>query len=52
MFGSDWPVNEAAGGYSRWYRVAEALAAPWSSADQESFFHRNARRVYRLADAP
>ncbi|MGA9366823.1 MAG: amidohydrolase family protein [Steroidobacteraceae bacterium] len=52
MFGSDWPVNEAAGGYARWYRVAEALAAPWSATDQESFFHRNAERVYRLAGGP
>jgi L-fuconolactonase len=52
MFGSDWPVNEAAGGYLRWYRVAEALAASWSAADQESFFFRNAERVYRLPAAP
>jgi L-fuconolactonase len=52
MFGSDWPVNEAAGGYAKWYRLAEALAAPWSAADQESFFYRNAERVYRLAGAP
>jgi len=52
MFGSDWPVNEAAGGCARWYRVAETLAASWSAADQASFFYRNAERVYRLAGAP
>jgi predicted TIM-barrel fold metal-dependent hydrolase len=51
MFGSDWPVNEAAGGYAQWYRVAEALTASWSSADRESFFYRNAERVYRLPGA-
>lgn len=49
MFGGDWPVNEAAGGCGKWYRVAEALAASWSLADQERFFHRTAERVYRLA---
>lgn len=48
MFGSDWPVNEAAGGYARWYRVAESLAASWSAGDQERFFCRNAERVYLL----
>ena len=52
MFGSDWPVNEAAGGLAKWYRVAAGLAASWSAADQESFFCRNAERVYRLAGAP
>ena len=49
MFGGDWPVNEAAGGFAKWYRVATALAASWSAADQESFFCRNAERVYRLS---
>lgn len=48
LFGSDWPVNEAAGGFTKWYRLAEALAASWSAADQESFFYRNAERIYRL----
>jgi len=52
MFGSDWPVNEAAGGFGKWYRAAEALAASWTAADQDSFFWRNAERVYRLSSAP
>jgi len=52
MFGSDWPVNEAAGGLTKWYRVAKALAASWSAVEQESFFYRNAERVYRLSAAP
>lgn len=51
MFGSDWPVNEAAGGFAEWFRVAEALAAPWSAADRERFFRRNAESVYRLPSA-
>ncbi len=52
MFGSDWPVNEAAGGFAKWYRLAAELAASWSATDQESFFYRNAERVYRLRGAP
>jgi L-fuconolactonase len=52
LFGSDWPVNEAAGGFLKWYRVAEALAAAWSTVERESFFFRNAERIYRLAAAP
>jgi L-fuconolactonase len=48
LFGSDWPINEAAGGYLRWFRLAEALAAPWSEVNQERFFWQNAETVYRL----
>ena len=51
MYGSDWPVNETAGGFMEWYRVAEALTASWSSDDKEGFFHRNAEGVYRLSPA-
>jgi L-fuconolactonase len=52
MFGSDWPVNEAAGGFLRWFRLAEALAAPWSVVNQQNFFHQNAAKLYRLPDRP
>jgi L-fuconolactonase len=48
LFGSDWPVCEAAGGLEKWFRVAQTLAASWSATDRESFFCRNAERVYRL----
>lgn len=48
MFGSDWPVNEVAGGYLRWLDLAEALAADWSQVDREGFFKTNAERVYRI----
>ena len=51
MFGSDWPVNEAAGGFGKWYRATGALVASWTHADQESFFWRNAERVYRLTSS-
>jgi len=52
LFGSDWPVCELAGGLARWLPVAEALAAPWSESERESFFFGNAQRVYRLNDGP
>jgi len=48
LFGSDWPVNEVAGGYLRWFRLAEQLAAGWSDGDRDRFFCGNAERVYRL----
>ena len=48
LFGSDWPICEAAGGFAKWFRVAQELTVSWSSGDTESFFCRNAERVYRL----
>jgi len=48
MFGSDWPVNEVAGGFGRWFDLVSALTAPWSQSEREHFFWRNAERVYRL----
>jgi L-fuconolactonase len=48
LFGSDWPVNEVAGGYLRWFCLAEELASAWSDADRDRFFRTNAERVYRL----
>lgn len=49
LFGSDWPVCERAGGFDRWLRVIETLTASWSPTDRESFFWRNAERLYRLS---
>ncbi|HWK37052.1 amidohydrolase family protein [Sphingomonas sp.] len=49
LFGSDWPVNEVAGGYLRWFRLAEQLAAEWDQRDRDRFFRANAERIYRLA---
>jgi L-fuconolactonase len=48
MFGSDWPVNEVAGGLLKWFRLAEALAAPWSTLNRHKFFYENAEAFYRL----
>lgn len=48
LFGSDWPVCEAAGGFEKWFRVAQLLTDSWSETERESFFWRNAERVYRL----
>lgn len=48
LFGSDWPVNTVAGGYERWFGVAEELAADWAEEDRDRFFRRNALRIYRL----
>jgi len=48
LFGSDWPVCEAAGGFSKWFRVAQELTVSWSISDRESFFCGNAERIYRL----
>jgi L-fuconolactonase len=51
LFGSDWPVNEVAGGFGRWFRLAEELAAAWSLENRRRFFCKNAERVYRLTAA-
>jgi len=48
MFGSDWPINEVAGGYARWFGLARAMTASWSQRERQAFFWRNAERVYRL----
>lgn len=48
MFGSDWPVNEAAGGYGRWFSVTEALTETWSDSERDEFYYLNAERFYRL----
>ncbi|MGH8325938.1 MAG: amidohydrolase family protein [Steroidobacteraceae bacterium] len=52
MFGSDWPLNEAAGGFAKWYRVVAALTDTWSAAERASFLCGNAERVYRLTCSP
>lgn len=52
LFGSDWPVCEVAGGFAKWLAVAETLTSSWSLSERESFFFRNAERVYRLGEAP
>lgn len=48
LFGGDWPVCDAAGGFGKWFRAAQELTASWSSAEKDGFFCRNAERIYRL----
>lgn len=48
MFGSDWPVNEAAGGFIRWFDLTKALTEKWSAEEKDEFFFGNANRFYRL----
>lgn len=48
MFGSDWPVNEAAGGYGKWYSLMKSLTTNWSESEKENFYYNNANKVYRL----
>lgn len=48
LFGSDWPVNEVAGGLRAWWEVVERLTQQWTPVDRHRFFWQNAERVYRL----
>lgn len=48
MFGSDWPVNELAGGYTKWYELTCNLTRFWSNSEREDFFYNNANLFYRL----
>jgi L-fuconolactonase len=51
MFGSDWPVCEAVGGWSRWAAAAEQLLAPLAAGELDDVLQGTARRFYRL-DSP
>ena len=48
LFGSDWPVCDLAGGYSRWLSALSWAVADASEANQRKLFSDNARRIYRL----
>ena len=48
MFGSDWPVCEASGGWVRWAEAAEELLAPLSATERDSVLSATASRCYRL----
>jgi L-fuconolactonase len=48
MFGSDWPVNEVAGGYAQWFAVTQMLTKEWSEAERSDFYFNNAQVFYRL----
>lgn len=48
MFGGDWPVATQAIGYRDWISLLDRRLSGVEQADQERFWRRNARRVYRL----
>jgi L-fuconolactonase len=48
IFGSDWPPCERAGGLGRWLEAVEELVKGASTDERETFFSRNASRIYRI----
>jgi L-fuconolactonase len=46
LWGSDWPVVNLAGGYSKWFAAAETLLADLSSGEKAAVFGGNAGRIY------
>lgn len=46
LWGSDWPVVDLAGGYSRWLLAAETLTADLSADERAAIFGGTAERVY------
>jgi predicted TIM-barrel fold metal-dependent hydrolase len=48
LFGSDWPVCEAAGGWARWAAAAEELLAGLSAPELDDVLQGTASRFYGL----
>lgn len=48
IYGSDWPMTTAAGGYQQTWRVLQPLVAELSSDEQSEVLGGTAARVYRL----
>ncbi|MGI4867800.1 MAG: amidohydrolase family protein [Janthinobacterium lividum] len=48
LYGSDWPVCNVAGGYSRALSILEEYMQPFSAAEQAQFWGDNAVRFYGL----
>jgi L-fuconolactonase len=46
LWGSDWPVVDLAGGYTKWLTAAEALLADLSPDEQADVFGGTAARIY------
>ena len=51
MIGSNWPVSEAARGYSRWFAVVRDWAEKLTKDEREQLMTKTAVRVYRLEKA-
>ena len=50
LFGSDWPVVNLAGGYTRWLSALNEIFADQSDVFKKSFFYNNAVYCYKLHD--
>jgi predicted TIM-barrel fold metal-dependent hydrolase len=48
FFGSDWPVCTLSASYKRWVETLQSLTRNAGDANQQTLFHDNAIRVYRL----
>jgi L-fuconolactonase len=46
LWGSDWPVVNLAGGYTKWFAAAETLLANLSPNEKADIFGGNAARIY------
>jgi L-fuconolactonase len=51
MFGSNWPVSEAAGGYGQWLGAVQTWAGKLTDVENEQLMSKTAVRVYRLEKA-
>ena len=52
MWGSDWPVVDLAGGYSRWYESAHAVFAGLHAGERRALFGATAAEFYGLSWTP
>jgi L-fuconolactonase len=50
MFGSDWPMVDLSGDYSRWVEAVETLTARLSPDEQAQIFGGTAARFYGVGD--
>jgi len=51
MWGSDWPVVNLAGGYSRWRAATDALLTHLAAADRDAVLGKTAVRFYALDES-
>jgi len=52
VFGGDWPVVTNAAPWRGWVDALDEITAGFSDAAKRKLWADNARRFYRLADAP
>jgi L-fuconolactonase len=50
LWGSDWPLVEAAGGYAAWWDATHALLGDLQEPDRLAILGGNAARMYRLGE--